>query len=65
LTYYDFTQVKGNYKRAYNFQSIMPFFAIVNPKYLDSKAKIGIPVTVNTQDRYSSYLYLTPDQDGN
>ena len=65
LTYYDFTEENKNLKRAYNFQSIMPFFAIVNPKYLDSKAKIGIPVTVNTQDRYSSYLYLTPDQDGN
>lgn len=65
LTYYDFTEENKNLQRAYNFQSIMPFFAIVNPKYLDSKAKIGIPVTVKTQDRSSSYLYLTPDQDGN
>ena len=65
LTYYDFTEENKNLQRAYNFQSIMPFFAIVNPKYLDSKAKIGIPVTIQTQDRNSSYLYLTPDQDGN
>ena len=41
----------------------MPFFAIVNPKYLDSKAKIGIPVTVKTDNRNSKYLYITPDQD--
>ena len=50
-------------KAPYNFASVTPFFAIINPKYLDSKAKIGIPVTVSTQDRSSQYIYITPDQD--
>lgn len=63
LTYYNFDEKEWSSKRWYNFQSIMPFFAIVNPKYLDSKAKIGIPVTVKTDNRNSKYLYITPDQD--
>lgn len=63
LTDYHNPDDNSKNKSAYNFSSIMPFFAIVNPKYLDSKAKIGIPVTISTQDRSSKYIYITPDQD--
>ena len=41
----------------------MPFFAIVNPKYLDSKAKIGIPITPDVPGWDAKYIYITPDQD--
>ena len=46
LTHYDFDKLDldGNFTKATNFESMMPFFAIVNPKYLDSDAKIGIPI---------------------
>lgn len=59
LTYVDFS----NEKSAINFQSITPFFAIVNPKYLDSKAKIGIPITPDVLYWEAQYIYITPDQD--
>ena len=41
----------------------MPFFAIVNPKYLDFKAKIAIPITPDVPEWEAKYIYLTPDQD--
>lgn len=59
LTYLDMS----NEKWPFNFQSIMPFFAIVNPKYLDSKAKIAIPITPDVPEWEAKYIYLTPDQD--
>lgn len=59
LTYLDMS----NKKWPFNFQSIMPFFAIVNPKYLDSKAKIGIPITPDVPGWDAQYIYITPDQD--
>lgn len=59
LTYLDMS----NEKWPFNFQSIMPFFAIINPKYLDSKAKIGIPITPDVPEWEAKYIYITPDQD--
>ena len=59
MTYVDFS----NDKSAINFKSITPFFAIVNPKYLNSKAKIGIPITPDIPEWDAQYIYITPDQD--
>ena len=59
MTYVDFS----NDKSAINFKSITPFFAIVNPKYLNSKAKIGIPITPDITGWDAQYIYITPDQD--
>lgn len=62
ITYLTYVNFSDN-KSAINFKSITPFFAIVNPKYLNSEAKIGIPITPDVVGWDAQYIYITPDQD--
>ena len=41
----------------------MPFFAIVDPQYLSSNARIGIPITADVPYWPPKYIYITYDLD--
>lgn len=37
----------------------MPFFAIVDPQYLSSNARIGIPITADVPYWPPKYIYIS------